>query len=166
MTVTAQNITLIPGASNKAPDGHLTLNPRHIPLNLLPSYPTNPRTGLITPQLVLEVAVGNESMPRHTQTDLDRCFAAGTGTRAWIGIKIFKDDRNNPPRHRWWTGHAHRDFVNGAFLDSATFHPESMPIVPNHNALLSNAVTLVFFSYRCGPIDHADGTSTGLSCHS
>lgn len=79
-------------------------------------------------------------MPTLTGVDLQRYFAAGTGTRAWIGLKIFCDSRNNPPNHKWWSGWAHRDRApNGAFLDSATLHPESMPIVATNNAPLANA---------------------------
>jgi hypothetical protein len=82
---------------------------------------------------VLEVAVSNETMPVLSQIDLGRYFAAGTGTRAWLGVEIFCDDRNNTPTHRWWCGWATRDRAqNGAFLNSATLHAESMPIVASH----------------------------------
>jgi hypothetical protein len=133
-----QDITLTPGTSNKAPDGHWQLSPARIPPQFLNSFPLNPRNGLIAPCLVLEVAVSNETMPILTQTDLGRYSAAGTGTRAWIGVKIFPDDRNNPPTHRWWCGWATRDQAqNGAFLNSATFHAESMPIVGTYNRPLT-----------------------------
>lgn len=46
--------------------------------------------------LVLEVALSNESMPQFIDVDLPRYFAAGTGMRCRIGIKVFKDSRNNP----------------------------------------------------------------------
>jgi len=96
--------------------------------------------------MVFEIAVWNESMPRLTQRDLDRYFAAGTGTRLWVGIKIFEDDRNNPPSHRWWAGWATRDRApNGAFLNSATLHAESMPIVQTHNQLLYLATNPLIF---------------------
>src|SRR5438046_1254116 len=96
-----KDITLTPGTSDKVPDGHWAIAANLIPPNLVNQFPLNPRTGNIAPQLVLEVAVANESMPRLTQIDLARYFAAGTGTRAWVGIKIFKDNRNIPPVHRW-----------------------------------------------------------------
>ena len=133
-----EDVTLIPGGSDKAPDGHWQINPHHIPAQLINSFPTNPRTGTLAPCLVLEVAVCNESIPILTQVDLARYFAPGTGTRAWIGVKIFKDHRHNPPNHRWWCGWASRDrAANGTFLDSATINPESMPILHSHNSPLS-----------------------------
>ena len=101
----------------------------------------------MAPQLVLEVAVGNETMPRLTQIDLIRYFAAGTGTRAWVGIKIFKDHQNIPPVHRWWCGWATRDSINGQcqFLNSATMHAESMPILTiNKYAPISMPTNIIF----------------------
>jgi hypothetical protein len=83
-------------------------------------------------------------MLRLTQIDLARYFAAGTGTRAWIGIKIFKDDRNTPPVHRWWCGWAARDFVGGLFLNSATMHAESMPILATSNVPISTPTAITF----------------------
>jgi hypothetical protein len=133
-----KDITLTPGTSDKAPDGHWQLSPARIPPQFRNSFPLNPRSGLIAPGLVLEVAVSNETMPVLTQIDLGRYFAAGTGTRVWIGVKIFCDDRNNPPTHRWWCGWAARDQAqNGVFLNIATLHAESMPIVTSHNTPLA-----------------------------
>jgi hypothetical protein len=133
-----KDITLTPGTSDKAPDGHWQLSAARIPPQFLNSFPLNPGSGLIAPGLVLEVAVLNEMMPVLTQIDLGRYFAAGTGTRAWLGVEIFYDDRNNPPTHRWWCGWATRDRAhNGAFLNSATLHAESMPIVATHNTPLA-----------------------------
>ena len=130
-----EDITLTPGTSDKAPDGHWHLSPTRIPPQFLNSFPLN---GLVAPGLVLEVAVSNETMPTLTQIDLGRYFAIGTGTRAWLGIEIFRDDRNNPQTHRWWCGWATRDRAqNGTFLNSATLNAESMPIVASHNASLA-----------------------------
>jgi hypothetical protein len=89
----------------KKPDAHWTVD-----LNVLPNPPP-PGTfvvgagGNIAPQLVFEVAVLNEttSMSTLTQTDLARYFAVGTGTRWWVGIKMFK---NLGGTNRWWDGHA------------------------------------------------------------
>ena len=106
-----EDITLTRGASDKVLDGHWQISPARIPPQFLNSFPLNPRNGLIAPGLVLEVAVSNEMMPILTQTDLGRYFAAGTGTRVWLGVKIFLDNRNNPPTHRWWCGWATRDQV-------------------------------------------------------
>ena len=139
-----KDITLTPGTSEKVPDGHWTIDPDFIPPNFINRFALNPRTGKIAPHLVLEVAVSNESMPRLTQIDLARDFAAGTGTRAWIGIKIFKDDRNTPPVHRWWCGWAARDFVGGIFLNSATMHAESMPILSINNVPISTPTAIAF----------------------
>ena len=68
-----EDVTLTPGTSNKALDGHWQLSPTRIPPQFL-----NSRNGLIAPALVLEVAVSNDSMPILTQIDLGRYFAAGT----------------------------------------------------------------------------------------
>lgn len=134
------DITLTAGQSDKAPDGHWRIHPGRIPPQFSNSFPINPVDGKIAPGLVFEVAVSNETMPTLTQRDLDRYFAAGTGTRLWLAVKVFLDDRNNPPTHRWWAGWAARNRgPNGNFLNSATIHPESMAIVTNHNALLSAA---------------------------
>ena len=94
-----EDITLTPGTSDKEPDGHWHLSPARIPPQFLNRFPLNPRNGLIAPGLVLEVAVSNETIPTLTQIDLERYFAIGTGTRAWLGIEIFCDDRNNPRTH-------------------------------------------------------------------
>lgn len=135
---------MTPGTIEKVPDGHWTIEPNQIPPNFINQFPLNSRNGKIAPQLVLEVAVSNESMPQLTQIDLARYFALGTGTRAWIGIKIFKDDRNTPPVHRWWCGWASRDFVGGVFLNSATMHPESMPILATNNIPISIPTAITF----------------------
>jgi hypothetical protein len=94
-----------------------------IPPQFSNSFPINPIDGKIAPGLVFEVAVSNKTMPILTQRDLERYFAAATGTRLWLGVEIFLDDRD----------------PDGNFLNSAIIHPESMVIVANHNALLSVA---------------------------
>ncbi len=115
-------------------------------LNALPNPPP-PGTfvvgagGNIAPQLVLEVAVSNETMPTLTQTDLARYFVAGTGTRWWVGIKVFK---NPGGTNRWWAGHASRRFTHGQFQNAADFSPESMPIVQSYNIDLNAPTQLVF----------------------
>jgi hypothetical protein len=91
--------------------------------------------------MVLEVAVSDESMPTLSERDLGRYFGPGTGTRWWIGIKIFKNPNGVA---RWWTGHAQRTMINGAFLDVATLHHESMPVVQSHNIDISIPTNLVF----------------------
>ena len=58
-----KDIILTPGTSDKGPDGHWQLSAARIPPQFLNSFPLNPRSGLIAPGLVLEVAVSNEMMP-------------------------------------------------------------------------------------------------------
>jgi hypothetical protein len=99
-------------------------------------------TNHIAPQLVLEVEVSNESMPILAERDLARYFGPGTGTRWWIGIKVFKSDTGGV--HRWWAGHAKRAFVQGAFIDEAEFSPESMDRVENNNDPITIATDKVF----------------------
>jgi hypothetical protein len=135
---------LTPGTGDKAPDGHWALDPARIPVPFVNSFPVNSRTGNIAPQLVLEVAVSNESMSHLTQVDLVRYFAPGTGTRAWMGIKVFKDKQNVPPIHRWSAGWAARDQANGQFLDRASLDAESMPIVPTNNIAVSILTNIIF----------------------
>ena len=94
------------------------------------------------PQLVFEVAVSNESMPTLTITDLRRYFGAGTGTRAWIGIKVLKNPTTGV--HRWWAGWARRMMVNGVFVNQPDMSNESMPIVENYNCQINIPVNIVF----------------------
>ena len=78
----------------KRPDAHWRVKPHMLLSPQLVQNPFNidPVTNQIAPQLVFEVAVSNESMPT---TDLNRYFGPGTGTRAWIGIKVFKNANSN-----------------------------------------------------------------------
>jgi hypothetical protein len=142
-----EDVELAPG-DVKVPDAHFALKRSKVPANLRPSYSMNNLFGgNLSPCLVFEVSVSNESMRQLSITDFNRYFAAGGGTRAWMGIKLFKDTRNpNPnPVHRWWVGWAKRDKNNaGAFLDSATLHTESFPVVASHNVPVSTPCNIVF----------------------
>jgi hypothetical protein len=80
-------------------------------------------------------------MPTLTQTDLSRYFGPGTGTRCWVGIKVFK---NPGGINRWWAGHASRRMVNGQFQNIADLNPESMPVVQTHNIDLNLPTPLIF----------------------
>ena len=80
-------------------------------------------------------------MPTLTQTNLVRYFAAGTGTRWWVGIKVFK---NPGGTNRWWAGHASRRIVNGQFQNVIDISPESMPIVQTNIVNLNIPTPLVF----------------------
>lgn len=61
-----------------------------------------------------------------SKTSRGHYFQAGTGTRYWIGVKVFKNDP--PGVKRWWAGHAlrDRDPQTNMFLDSYTFQTWSM----------------------------------------
>jgi hypothetical protein len=86
----------MPGG-DKQPDEQWTINVNRLP-NFQPGFnpfPVNATTGKLAPQLVLEVAVSNELMPILVDVDLVNYLAPGTGTRAWIGIKIFKSSSAN-----------------------------------------------------------------------
>ena len=97
--------------------------------------------GNITSQLVLEVAVSNDIILTFPETDLARYFAAHTGTRWWIGMKVFK----NPGRTaRWWAGHASRRQINGQFQNVTDINPESMPTVHTNNVDLNIPTELGF----------------------
>jgi hypothetical protein len=106
------DVNLVPG-SDKQPDGHWVINPAMLP-NAPPAgtFPVNLATTFLSPQIVLEVAVSHESMTTLSQVDLAKYFAPGTGTRVWIGVKVFKS-RAAIPVHRWWMGYAVRRRVGG-----------------------------------------------------
>ena len=106
-------------------------------------FPVNAATGELVPQLVLEVAVSNESMPILIDTDLVNYFAPGTGTRAWIGVKIFKSSSSNGT-YCWWAGWARRKMVNGQFVNQPESSLESMPRVNTHNVPIMQPTNLVF----------------------
>lgn len=109
------------------------------PQAILNTFVINSATGSLAPQLVVEVAICNETMPQLADTDLARYFAPGTGTRAWVGIKIWKSSK------RWWCGWARRArAANNQFLDYAVMSNESMPIVTTHNVEIMRPTNLVF----------------------
>ena len=134
---------MAPG-SDIQPDGHWTINTNRLPnpQQGLNTFPVNAATGKLAPQLVLEVEVSNESMPTLVETDLAKYFAPGTGTRAWIGIKVFKSSSANGT-HRWWAGWARRKMVNGQFLDQPELSKESMPRIMD-NVPITQPTSLVF----------------------
>jgi hypothetical protein len=139
---------LIPG-HDKQPDAHWTINPEKLPnqQQQINTLAINPADGDIAPQLVFEVAVHNDTMPQLTQTDLNNYFAPGTGTRAWVGIKVWVHTTNN--HHTWWAGWATRaKDANGQWVDQALFMPGSMPILSTHNASIYDPVPQLVF-----PID-------------
>lgn len=129
----------------KRPDGHWSVRPHMLlnPQQIQNPFPLNPASNHIAPQLVFEVAVSNEIIPTLTVTDLNRYFGPGTGTRAWIGIKIFKNTNPNGI-HRWWCGWARRMIVNGQFVDRPDMSNESWPIVHNYHVDLSLPTNTVF----------------------
>ena len=44
------------------------------------------------------------------------CIDIGTGTRHWVGFKVWKSSTGGPMQ--WWVGHAYRYMVNGIFQNS------------------------------------------------
>jgi hypothetical protein len=70
-----------------------------------------------------------------------RYFAAGTGTRWWVGIEVFKDPDGT---NRWWAGHASQRIVNGQFHNVADISPESMSIIQTNNVDLNIPAPLMF----------------------
>lgn len=134
----------------KQPDAHWTINQRRLPVPPPPGTFGIGAGGNPAPQLVLEVAVSHESIPTLTERDLQRYFAAGTGTRWWVGLKIFKNPTGTT---RWWAGHAERTVQNGNFIDTATLHVESMPVVQSHNLDISIPTNLVF-NIRVATLTH------------
>jgi hypothetical protein len=142
-TLNITDITLSPN-SDKQPDGHWTINVASLPTPPPPgTFAINPATGLIAPQLVLEVAVSDETMPALVGRDLQRYFGPGTGTRSWVGFKIFKSARIGGV-HRWWAGHATRRFLQGVFLDEAELSEESMAQVAKNDQAITEPTDKIF----------------------
>jgi hypothetical protein len=128
------------GTRNKEPDAAWKIRPGRIP-GYNPalhagSFPIDPNTGLESPIIVVEVACSNESIPILTTADLNAYFGPGTGTRVWLGLKVFKKSKPHLP-HCWWFGMAVRDQINGVFQNSGTMSANSLPIVTTNNRLLS-----------------------------
>ena len=135
---------MVPG-SDKQPDGHWTVN-----INRLPNpqqaqgvFAINAATNQLAPQLVLEVVVSHESMITGTGTDLAKYFGPGTGTRCWIGIKVFKA-ATPTGTSRWWAGYALRKRVNGVFVNQPDMNAESMGIVASNNVSIHQPTNIVF----------------------
>jgi hypothetical protein len=136
-------INLVPG-SDRQPDGHWTIDPTRLQNPPPPgTFTINSARNLMAPQIVLEVAVSNDSMPTLTNTDLMKYFGPGTGTRCWIGIKVFK--ANTPTgTTRWRAGYAMRKCVNGVFVDEPDMSTESMPIVATNNIPVTQVTDKTF----------------------
>lgn len=82
-------------------------------------------------------------MPTFTITDLTKYFAPGTGTRCWVGFKVFK--ANTPTgTTRWWAGYAMRKRVNGILVDEPDMSAESMPIVATNNVPVTQVTNTTF----------------------
>lgn len=133
----------------KRPDCHWIARP-HMLLNPQQAQNPFPNPPAFAPQLVCEVAVSNETMPTLSGTDLTRYFGPGTSTRAWIGIKVFKN-RNPNGIHRWWCGWARRMVVNGQFVNAPDMSNESWPILPSYNVDL-NLPTITVFHIDVAPL--------------
>jgi hypothetical protein len=129
------DIVLSPG-DIKQPDIHYTLDPSRIPANILPSFPKHATRNTILPIVAVEIAYFNESLRKLADTDSQRFFAPGSGTRVSIGLKIYIDEDKG--EHRWWAGLMERDFdaQTNRFLDTATIQPPLFPRVPK-NQLMS-----------------------------
>jgi len=104
-----------------------------------------PTGAMLFPVICVEVAICNEPLIK-LLSDMARYFQGGTGTRYWIGVKVFKNDP--PGKVRWWAGHAlrDRDPQSNAFLNSATLQPGSMSTTLTRNADISIAVPGLQFS--------------------
>jgi len=109
------------GNSNKQPDAMFSIVLANLPNGGAGhTFQQFPNGAMLFPVICFEIAICNETLPR-LFGDLGRYFQAGTGTRYWMGIKVFKND---PPEViRWWAGHALRDQdpQTNMFLDSYTF---------------------------------------------
>jgi hypothetical protein len=149
------DVNMVPG-SDKQPDGHWTINPAMLP-NPPPAgtFPMNLATTFLSPQIVLEVAVSHQSMTTLSQVDPAKYFAPGTGTRVWIGVKVFKS-KAMVPMHCWWMGYAVRPRIGGVFLDQGDMNIEGMPLA-NPNESIHQPTGRVFhldvgdIIYPCAP---------------
>jgi hypothetical protein len=86
----------------------------------------NAASNHVAPQLVFEVSVSDDNT-RVDYVDYVRYFRPGTGTRAWIAIKVYKNDfaQNLNGVHRWWAGWVRRRRINGHFVDEGELSHES-----------------------------------------
>ena len=128
--------------STKLPDASFAVNLNRLPNSQGHTFVTDPGTGLLAPILVMEVSISHESMPILAETDLRSYFDVGTGTRHWVGIKVWKSRTGGPTR--WWAGHASREMINGVFQNRAIIDPQSFPIVQTHNVEINIPTNIIF----------------------
>jgi hypothetical protein len=119
----------------KQPEWSWDIRSSLIPPDLVPALPVDPFRGYVLPGLAIEVAAYS---PPIIEFDTVGYFAAGTGTRTWIGVKIFIDE-SGAGQHRWYCAQMDRDFdvVNNRFLDSGTVQPGSFA---SENELVSTPI--------------------------
>ena len=80
------------GNSNKQPDAMFSIVPANLPNGGAGhTFQQLPNGAMLFPVICFEMAIDNETLPR-LLGHLERYFQAGTGTRYWMGIKVFKND--------------------------------------------------------------------------
>lgn len=124
-----------------------------------------PNQRMFSPIIAAEIAISNESLVQLATRDVARYFQAGTGTRWWIGVKVFRAD---PPRvTRWWAGHALRDFdaQNNVWRNTFTFCQNSMDRDLAANAPLTTSVAGLRFSADVNYLLQPVGPPAGYPTH-
>jgi hypothetical protein len=142
------------GNSNKQPDAMFSIVLANLPNGGAGhTFQQLPNGAMLFPVICFEISICNETLPR-LLGDLGRYFQAGTGTRYWMGIKVFKNDP--PGVIRWWAGHALRDQdpQTNMFLDSYTFQAGSMRTDLHRNADINVPVPGLQFTVDLATLLH------------
>jgi hypothetical protein len=96
------------GPSNKQPDAMFSIVLANLPNGGAGhTFQQLPNGSMLFPVICFEVSICGEYLTQLAVTDVQRYFLPGTGTRWWLGVKVFKKDL--PKVTRWWAGHALRD---------------------------------------------------------
>ena len=118
---------------------------------------------MLFPVICFEVSICHESPTELAVIDVQRYFLPGTGTRWWLGVKVFKKD---PPKvTKWWAGHALRDLQNGTFQNSFTFQSGSMALGLPKNADITVPVPGLQFAAPLATLLHPLAIPQGYATH-
>ena len=151
------------GPSNKQPDAMFSIVLAYLPNGGARHAFHQLLNGTMFPVIYFEVSICYESLTELAVTDVQRYFLPGTGTRWWLGVKVFKKD---PPKvTRWWAGHALRDLQNGTFQNSFTFQPGSMALGLPRNADINVPVPGLQFAAPLATLFHPLPVSQGYASH-
>src|SRR5436190_19525698 len=124
--------------SIKRPDTSFHLAHNHIPAPP-PAWPKFLPNGAPYPNIVIEVAVNNES-PTKLMNDCQRYFTRSTSIRVWIGVKFWSQGK------KFWVGYAVRRpaGLGATIITNMRFPPNHHDIYTPTNILYSIPMATVF----------------------